>query len=161
MWQDSSFGDVENRRSRTRYVAMMCRSAIAWVSKLQPSVALSTTEAEYMALSALAQEVVFLRHFLINLGEVAGGPTPMFEDNEACEALAINTVTTAKTKHIDIRHHVVRDLVKLNTLEIVWLSTTEMIADILTKCTLPTDEHPKHSNRMLSGTYSGPHAWTV
>ena len=85
----------------------------------------------------------------------------MFEDNEACEALAINTVTAAKTKHIDIRHHVVRDLVKLNTLEIVWLSTKEMIADILTKCTLPTKEQKKHTDRMLSGTYSGPHARKV
>ena len=89
MWQDSSFGDGEACWSRTGYVAMMCGSAIAWASKLQPSVALSTTEAEYMALSASSQEVVFLRQLLINLGEVVGGPTPMFEDNEACEALAI------------------------------------------------------------------------
>ena len=100
MWQDSSLRDDEARRSRTWYVAMMCGSAIAYASKLQPSVALSTTEAEYMAMSASAQEVVFLRQLLINLGEVAGGPTPMVEDNEACEALAINTVTTAKTKHL-------------------------------------------------------------
>jgi hypothetical protein len=64
MWQDSSFGDGENRRSRTWYVAMMCGSSIAWASKLQPSVALSTTEAEYMALLASAQEVVFLRQLL-------------------------------------------------------------------------------------------------
>ena len=113
MWQDSSFGDGDARKSRTGYVAMICGSAIAWGSKLQPSVALSTTEAEYMALSAATQEVVFLRQLLINLGEVVGGPTPMFEDNQECEALATNTMTTSKTKHIDTRHHFVRDLVKL------------------------------------------------
>ena len=65
-----------------------------------------------MALSTAAQEVVFLRQLLINLGEVAGGPTPMFEDNQGCEALATNTMATAKTKHIDIRHNFVRDLVE-------------------------------------------------
>jgi hypothetical protein len=85
----------------------------------------------------------------------------MFGDNEGWEALATNTITTAKTKHIDIRHHFVRDIVKSKTLEIVWLSTTEMIADILTKSSLPTAAHKKHIDRMLGGTYSGPHARTV
>ncbi len=84
----------------------------------------------------------------------------MFEDNEGCEALATNAITTAKTKHIDIRHHFVRDLVTDKTLEIVRLSTTEMIADILTKCYLLTSEHKKHIDRMLGGDYSGPHART-
>jgi hypothetical protein len=60
---------------------MMSGSPVAWASKLQASFALPTTEAKYMALSASAQEVVFLRQLLLNLGEFAGGPTPMFEDN--------------------------------------------------------------------------------
>ena len=84
----------------------------------------------------------------------------MFEDNEGCEALATNNITTAKTKHIDIRHHFVRDLVTDKTLEIVWLSSTKMVADILTKCSLPTSEHKKHTDRMLGGDYSRPHART-
>ncbi len=85
----------------------------------------------------------------------------MFEDNEGCEALVTNTITTVKTKHIDIRHHFVRDLVKDKTIDIVWLSTTEMIADILTKSSLPTAAHKKHTDRMLGGTYAGPHARTT
>ena len=56
MWQDYSFGDSDARRSRTGYVAMMRGSAVAWASKLQASVALSITEAEYMALSTSAQK---------------------------------------------------------------------------------------------------------
>jgi hypothetical protein len=107
-----------------------------------------------MALSASTHEVVFLRQLLINLGEVAGWPTPMFEDNEGCEALATNVITTAKTKHIDIRHYFVRDLVTDKTLEIVWLSTIEMIADILTKCSLSASEHKKHTDKMLGGDYA-------
>jgi hypothetical protein len=110
MWQDSSFGDGDARMSRTCYIAMICRSAIALGKKLQRSVALSTTEAKYMALSSASQEVVFLRQLLINFGEVVGGPTSMFEDNQGCEALATNTMTTTKIKHI--RHHFVRYLVK-------------------------------------------------
>jgi hypothetical protein len=147
--------------SRTSYVAMICGSAIAWDSKLQPSVALSTTKAEYMALSAATQKVVFLRQLLINLGEVAGGPTPMFEDNQGCEALATNTMTTAKIKHIDIRHHFVRDLVKSKTINIVWIPTTEMVADILTKCSLPTSAYKQHTYRMLGSKYGGPNTGTV
>ncbi len=109
-----------------------------------------------MALASSAQEVVFLRHLLTNLGEPLKGPTPMYEDNEGCEALTTNDMTSAKTKHIDIRHPFVRDLVKSKALKIVWIPTSEMIADILTKNSLPTREHKKHTDRMLSGTYRGP-----
>jgi hypothetical protein len=122
---------------------MVCGSTVAWGSKLQSSLALSTAEAEYMTLSATAQEVIFLQQLLTNLGEHAKGPTPMYEDNEGCEALATNEITSAKTKHIDIRHHFVRDLVKSKAIEIVLISTSEMLADILTKNTLPTGEKKK------------------
>ena len=80
----------------------------------------------------------------------------MFENNQGCEALATNPMSTAKTKHIDIRHHFVRDLVKSKTLGIVWISTTKMIVDIRTKCSLPTAVHKKHTNIMLGGTYARP-----
>ena len=109
-----------------------------------------------MALSATAQEVIFLRQLFTNLGEPVQGPTPMYEDNEGCEALATNGITSAKTKHIDIRHHFVRDLVKSKAIEIVLISTSEMLADILTTNTLLTGEQKKHTDIMLSGTYRGP-----
>jgi ethanolamine utilization protein EutP (predicted NTPase) len=135
---------------------MMCGSSITWGSKLQTSVVLSNTEAKYMALSTLAQEVIFIRKLLTNLGERPEGPTPTFEDDEGCESLATNAITSAKTKRIDIRCHFVRDLVKSKALEIVWISTSEMIADILIKNTLPTSIHKKHTDIVISGIYSGP-----
>ena len=110
MWQDSSYGDGDNRRSRTGFVAMVCGGTVAWGSKLQSTVALSTTEAEYMALAAAAQEVLFLRQLLSDFGFTQSHPTLMFEDNKSCISLATNPMTTAKTKHIDIRYHFVRDL---------------------------------------------------
>ena len=109
-----------------------------------------------MALSVATQEVIFLRQLLTDLGEPVKAPTPMYENNEGCEALATNDITSAKTKHIDIRHHFVRDLVKSKAIEIVLISTSEILADILTKNTLPTGEHKKHTDRMISSTYNGP-----
>ncbi len=85
----------------------------------------------------------------------------MFENNQGCEALATNTMTTAKTKHIDIRYHFVRDLVKSKIVDIVWIPTTKMIAYILTKCSLPTSAHKHHTDKMLGGKYGGPNVGTV
>ena len=62
---------------------MMCGAATAWGSRLQPNVALITVEAEYMALAAAAQEVMFLRQLLTSVGIVERQPTRMFEDNDA------------------------------------------------------------------------------
>jgi hypothetical protein len=135
---------------------MICGSAVAWGIELQSSVALPTAEAACMALSAASQEVIFLRQLLTNLGEHVQGPTPMYEDNEGYEALATNDIMSAKTKHIDIRHHFARYLVKSKAIEIVLISTSEMLADILKKNTLPIGEYKKHTDRTLSGTYRGP-----
>ena len=92
---------------------MMCGSAIARGSKLQTNVAaLSIVEAKYMALFASAKDVSFLRHLLATLGEPLACPTLMLEDKEKeCESLATNALTPGKTKHVDIRHHFVRDLI--------------------------------------------------
>ena len=109
-----------------------------------------------MALLASAQEIAFLRQLMITLGEPIKGPTPMFEDNTWADSLAINKMITFKSKHIDIRHHFVRDLVAVKDISIVWIEYAEMIADILTKNTIPAAIHKKHTDMMLSGTYSGP-----
>jgi len=79
MWQDFSFADGDNRRSRTGFVAMMCGGTVAWGNRLQSTVALSTVEAEYMALYASAQEVIFLRQLLTNFNMTPSGSTRMLE----------------------------------------------------------------------------------
>ena len=126
-------------------------------SKLQPTVALSTVEAEYTVVSAASQEVLFLRHLLSNLDIVSEFPTRMLEDdNNGCITLSMDASTPGKTKHIDIRHHYVRELVKSKAVVIEYSPTAEMIADALTKFTLPATVFLKHVRRMLSGTYPGP-----
>ena len=94
MWQDSSFGDDENMRSSIGFIAMMCGGPVVWGSKLQSTVAISTAHAEYMAIYASVQEVLFLRHLLANLDHAPfGSTTRMLEDNNGCKAMATNDMT--------------------------------------------------------------------
>ena len=67
------------------------------------------------------------------MGVVLESPTVMFEDNTGCISLANNTMTTGKTKHIDVRYHFIRDMVKSGAIQITWCRTEDMIADALTK----------------------------
>ena len=108
-----------------------------------------------MALAAAAQEVMFLRQLLTLVGIVEKQPTRVFEDNKGSISLATNAMTTGKTKHIDIRLHFLRDLVQNGSIEVIWCPTDDMLADALTKFSLPTGLHLKLCCRMMSGTYAG------
>ena len=115
----------------------MCGSAIAWGLRLQPTVALSTMEAEYMALCVATQEVVILRQLFNELSLVLKHPTSTMEDNKGGISFAKNTMTTNKYKHINVKMHFVRDAIRENIIVLQWCSTHDMIANILTKFSLP------------------------
>ena len=99
----------------------------------QPVVALSSTEAEYVALAAAAQEVLFLRGLLGELGFRQDAATKLLEDNQSCISLAKNPGNHKRTKHIDIKFHFLRDLVTDGILELQFVASEFMEADILTK----------------------------
>lgn len=80
---------------------------MSWRSKKQTTVALSTAEAEYVALSSAAQEAVWLRRLSTELGSPPKSPTVIFEDNQSAIAMARNPQFHGRAKHIDIRHHFV------------------------------------------------------
>jgi hypothetical protein len=82
MWQDSSYGDGENIRWRSGFLCMMCGGPVVWGIKLQSIVALSTSEAEYMAIRASVQEVLFLRQLFANLYHAPSRSTRMLEDKK-------------------------------------------------------------------------------
>ena len=106
-------GDTESRRSTSGYAFMMNSGCISWRSKKQRTVALSSTEAEYMALSEATQEAVWLKVFLCELGEMAKDEAiKIYEDNQGSIALAKNPEFHKRTKHIDIRYHFVREKVE-------------------------------------------------
>ena len=125
-------GDVDTRRSTSGYVFLLNGAAVSWASKLQPTVAVSTTEAEYIAAATAAREAVWLR---LLLGETTGerGPVPMRSDNQSAIHLMHNPGGTARSKHIDVAHHFVRDRVARGELTVRYVATTDMTADALTK----------------------------
>ena len=127
-------GDNDDRRSTTGYCFFLNENsaAISWASRKQPTVSLSTAEAEYMAVGAAAQEVKFLNGILHDLtGKI--DPVVIFEDNQACMAMAKNPQFHRRSKHIDIRHHFIREMIQDSIIELQYCQTERMVADILTK----------------------------
>lgn len=133
-WCDASWGDnPDNRRSKTGYVVKLGCNTVSVCSILQKTVALSTTEAEYMAVSDGLREIIWLRELLKDYGFEQPSATVIHEDNNGCIALSVNPVNHKRNKHIDIRHHFIRDKVEDGTIVLSRLDTEEMLADILTK----------------------------
>ena len=126
-------GDTETRRSTTGYAFVVANGPVSWRSKLQHTVALSTAEAEYLAAGDAAQEALWLRATLAELGFAQEGATVIFEDNQGCIAMTINSGQHQRTKHIDIRHHFLKQLVSDNKVLLSYLPTDAMLADIFTK----------------------------
>lgn len=125
-------GDQDGRRSTTGNIFLLNGGAVSWLSRKQATVALSTTEAEYVALSQAAQEGTWLRRLLSDLG-MDTTPTVILEDNQGAIAIAKNPVDHSRTKHIDIRYHYIRECVQNGEVELQYCPTNDMKADILTK----------------------------
>jgi len=136
-------GDLDKRRSRTGLLVLLGVSPVIWMSKLQPSVALSSTEAEYIALSLCCRDVLWARGLLHQLGFQQEDPTPIYEDNMSCIKIAESRKQAPGVKHVDIRYHFVRDEVERKTVTLRPLPTAEMVADTLTK-SLPAILFSKH-----------------
>ena len=109
-----------------------------------------------MAISAAVQEVLFLRQLTINLDHTHVRSTRILQDNIGCMALATNHMTTGKTKYIYLRYHFIRAVVISKAVVLEYYPITDMLADALTKFSLPTTLHLKHVSKMLSGTYARP-----
>ena len=125
--------DKDTRRSVTGYVFTINGDPISWQSKLQPTVALSTTEAEYMAVGAAVQEAIFLKRLLASLGFKQQGATVIYVDNSGCIAMSKNPVFHKRTKHIDIRWHFIRETTERGDVKLEYIPTGEQLADPLTK----------------------------
>ena len=111
----------------------MAGGSVLWSAKKQPMVALSTVEAEYMAASNATKEAIWLRVLLEDLGYPQPNATVIRVDNQGCIALARNPVAHSRAKHIDIRHHFLRERVEMKEVDLRYCSTKNMLADIFTK----------------------------
>lgn len=125
--------DEESRRSTTGYLFLLAGAPISWKSRLQPTVALSSAEAEYMALSSATQEAIHIRNICFDLKIISPGSVTIFGDNQSSIAMAKNPVNHKASKHIAIRHHFVREKVDSNEVNLEYISTQNMLADFLTK----------------------------
>ena len=94
---------------------------------------LSSTEAEYISLCAGAQEATWLRRLLCSVGFKQETPTTMYEDNQGTIALTKNPKSHSRTRHIDLKHHLIREAVENKVVKLVYCHTEKMIEDILTK----------------------------
>lgn len=103
---------------RKCYMFKLCGAPISWRNKKQTSVALSTAEAEYVALSSATQEAVWLKQLLSELQIEQSKPTVIYEDNQSAISMAQNAQFHERMKHIDIRHHFVREKVNDGTIEL-------------------------------------------
>ncbi|XP_050340599.1 uncharacterized protein LOC126767022 [Bactrocera neohumeralis] len=103
-------GCTTDRHSHTGYIFLLSGAAIRWKSQKQRTVALSSTEAEYVSLAESAKEAVYLRSLLNEIGLQKLAEVIIYVDNRAAQCLANDTVFHARTKHIDIKHHFVREI---------------------------------------------------
>lgn len=126
--------DAYDRKSTTGFVFFLGQSPITWNSRKQPTVALSSTESEYMAVTEGTKEVVWLRRLLgeIHIQNLLDS-TPIYGDNQGSINLAHNPVYHGRTKHIEVRHHFIREKIVSGEVNLDYIPTTEQLADILTK----------------------------
>ena len=116
------------------YVFLINGGAVSWSSKRQELVTLSTTEAEYVALTHATKEALWLQNLLSELfRDLKTHPFPLHSDNMSAIALAKDDKYHARTKHIDIRFHFIRYTIEEGKIKLIFCPTASMTADILTK----------------------------
>lgn len=131
---DSDYAsDTQTRRSTSGYVYKLCNGPITWSSKRQPTVTLSTTEAEYVAAAQATKEAIWLQKLLLDIQEEVTKPTILNVDNQSSIKLIRNPEFHNRTKHIDIQYHFVREKYEDGHIVPIYVNTLEQQADILTK----------------------------
>ena len=161
-FSDADWGcDLDDRKSTSGYVFQVGGTAISWRSKKQTCVALSTAEAEYIALSGATQESLWLQQLLADLKKEEAKSMVIYEDNQSAISMARNPQFHGRTKHIAIKYHFIRELVTNGKLELRYFRTNDMVADMMTKGLsgeqfeklrlmarmAPMNEHPESSEK--------------
>jgi hypothetical protein len=140
-------GDEGTRKSTSGYAVMLHGGIISWISKLQSTVALSTAEAETIAGMEAVKQVMHLRLFLSELGQDQGGPSVVYEDNNAAIALAHGREQSKRAKHYQLKVHFLNDSFVKGVFAYEKVATKEQLADVFTKA-LPRDDFCKYRQWM-------------
>ena len=146
---DSDYaGDRETRVSIAGFIIYLLGVPISWKSKGMKSVTLSSSEAEFVALSEAAKEIKFVYQVLLSMGVRVETPIVVRVDNIGAIFMAENVAVSQRTKHIDVRYRFVQEFVMDGFLKIIFVRTAENDADIFTK-NLSGDLHEKHREKMV------------
>ena len=141
----------EQRRSTSGYVFTLAGAPISWFSKLQQTTTLSSTEAEYVAITECVREVILLRNILSQLGFPQPSPTSIRCDNNGAMVFAQEHYTSQRAKHIDVRLHWIRQSIAAGVASLSHIPTRDNPADLFTK-NLPRDGFGRHRSFLLSPT---------
>jgi hypothetical protein len=133
-YSDSDWaGNLDDQKSTSGQFFFYGHNIISWSSKKQATVALSTTEAEYSAVTSATCQAIWMRRLLEELSCEQIGATILYYDNQSAIAIGNNPVHHNRTKHIDTRLHFIRDLIEQKVIELQYVNTNQQIADVLTK----------------------------
>eukprot|EP00984_Skeletonema_dohrnii_P027976 scaffold17754_cov71-Skeletonema_dohrnii-CCMP3373.AAC.1 len=139
-WQHADAESAESVMSRTGYILMYAGCPIHWVSKLQTEIALSTAEAEYIALSQALREVIPMIEMMKDLHRsfpleitIPNFNCTVHEDNQSCISMANRQKFSPRTKHIALKYHHFRSYVNAKRIEVKYINTHDQLADALTK----------------------------
>nr|GEY42219.1 ribonuclease H-like domain-containing protein [Tanacetum cinerariifolium] len=125
-------GCQDTRRSTSGSVQFLGERLISWSSKRQKSAAISSTEAEYIALSGCCAQILWMRSQLLYYG-LGFNKIPMYCDNKSAIALCCNNVQHSRSKHIDIRYHFIKEQAENRVIELYFVNTVYQLADLFTK----------------------------
>jgi hypothetical protein len=130
---DADGGTNPHRKAISGYIFTLAGGAVAWSSMKQTVTALSTAEAEYVAATHATKQVLWYRYLFEELGITLPKKSTLWSDNQATIAMSHNPEFHARTKHIDIHLHFLRDYVEAGTLELKYIPSHKNLADIMTK----------------------------
>ncbi|GJS21392.1 retrovirus-related pol polyprotein from transposon TNT 1-94 [Tanacetum coccineum] len=125
-------GCQDTRRSTSGSMQLLGDRLVSWSSKRQKSAAISSTEAEYIAMSGCCAQILWMRSQLTDYG-LGFNKIPMYCDNKSAIALCCNNVQHSRSKHIDIRFHFIKEQVENGVVELYFVNTEYQLADIFTK----------------------------
>ncbi|GAA5971198.1 hypothetical protein JCM11641_004182 [Rhodosporidiobolus odoratus] len=146
-WSDASWGESRDRRSTSGGAAALNGALVIWFSKKQTTVALSSTESEYIAGTTLVKEIIPTRSLLTDFGSEPTSSTLIHEDNTSCIAIANNPLHQGRTKHYDIQHHFIRDQISRGRVRLSYINTKDQVADAFTKA-ITADAFERHRASM-------------
>ena len=150
-WCDSDWGgDAQDRKPTLGYVVTLRGTPISWGSRRAKSVALSSAEAEYMALCEVSRAVMFLKSLLRGMQvELDEGCVKIHTDSKGCMDMAEGLQTRNRSRHIDIQYHYSRELIQKKEIKLIKVSGEENMADIFTKPNIRAETYRKHVARIF------------